>query len=419
MGLPAKVTRRRIRKAVLYRNFNSTGPQRLRVSIFVAVSVPRITLKPGKEMPLLRKHLWVFSGAIERIEGEPRNGDVVDVYDHQGSFLATGHYEDGSIAVRIISFRQVLPDAGFWNQRMSRALAYRETFGIMGDARTNAWRLVHAEGDGLPGLVVDIFSDLAVIETHSTGMTRSVGDIAEGLKAALPGRIQTIYHREVKAEKGAWLLGDARDVAIIENGRQFLVDAEGGQKTGFFLDQRDNRQFVSLAVKDKSVLDAFSYTGGFAVYALSAGARQADCIDSSARALELLKENMKLNGLTSFTPHVADVGLFLKSAGTYDIVIVDPPPLARNRVAVRAALKRYRSLNAEALRHVERGGMLFTFSCSQHVDRDSFEHVIRSAVLDAGREARVFHRFAQPADHPVNMLHPEVEYLKGVALPVD
>jgi 23S rRNA (cytosine1962-C5)-methyltransferase len=381
--------------------------------------IPRIILKPGKEQPLLRKHLWVFSGAIDRVDPKPTDGDVVHVLDSKGNPLATGHYQDGSITVRVISFDLLDPDVAFWTQRLQSALKYREGLGMTQDPDTNAFRLIHAEGDGLPGLVVDVFNDVAVVQTHSAGMRRAVTQIAQGVTSTLGKKVDSVYHRDAEAGKGTLLWGEKKQTIITENGRKFHVDVESGQKTGYFLDQRENRQFVSGFMKDKSVLDAFSYAGGFAVYALSAGARHVDLVDTSSRAMALVDANMGLNGLGNFEVRTADVTEHLRSTGEYDVIILDPPAFAKSRAAERAALKRYRSVNADAMRHVAKGGMLFSFSCSQHVDREAFEHVIQAAAIEVGRDMRVFHRFGQPADHPVNVCHPEVEYLKGVALVLD
>lgn len=381
--------------------------------------IAHVILKPGKEQPLLRRHLWVFSGAIDRIEPAASDGDVVHVFDSKGKALATGHYQNGSITVRIIAFDKIVPDVAFWSERFTSALRYRAFVGMTPDSRTNSFRLVHAEGDGLPGLVVDVYNDLAVVQTHSAGMTRAVDGIAEALRVTLPRTLTSIYHRDADAGKGRLLWGEKKQTVVTEHGKQFHVDVESGQKTGYFLDQRENRQFVSGFMKDKTVLDAFSYAGGFAVYALAAGAKHADAIDSSSRATDLVKANMSLNSLSDFKVHTDDVVNFLRSAAEYDVVILDPPAFAKTRAAERAALKRYRSVNAEAMRHVAKGGMLFTFSCSQHISREAFEHVIQAAAIEVGRDMRVFHRFAQPADHPINVCHPEVEYLKGMALVVE
>lgn len=380
-----------------------------------------------KDEAVGRYHPWIFSGAIQSIEGEVKDGDFVDVYNRKGEWLACGYYNDGSIAIRIISFQKTAPDATFWLQKLKAAYDYRKVVGIIGSELTNCYRLIHAEGDGLPGLIIDIYAKTAVIQCHSVGMHRNIQDIANGLIALYGNQLDAIYDKSAETlpayyaqtTQNAYLLGSKSETKVLENGHTFLVDWETGQKTGFFLDQRENRKILGQYVKGKSVLNAFCYSGGFSVYALSAGASLVHSVDVSAKAIELTRQNVMVNGFTvdRHEAYAIDVMSFLKNNTTqYEVMVVDPPAFAKNLAKRHNAVQGYKRLNEAALKAVAPGGILFTFSCSQVIDRDLFYNTIVAAALDAGRQIRVVQHLSQPADHPVNLFHPEGSYLKGLVL---
>ena len=398
--------------------------------------IPQIILRKGKEESLLRRHPWIFSGAIDHIRAEEESdfaeGALVEVHSRSGDFIAQGHYQIGSIAVRVLSFEREAIDQAWWNRRIAVAHDVRRTLGLTDDPATTCYRLVHGEGDSLPGLVVDIYGTTAVIQCHSVGMYRSRQEIAAALRATYGARLTAIYDQSsqtlpYKADLGAvdgYLRGHAERASqvVLEHGERFLVNWEEGQKTGFFLDQRENRELVKRYAAGRTVLNTFCYTGGFSVYALSGGAKEVVSVDSSERAVELATENMKLNfgDTANHTEIAADAVEYLKEIGDrYDLIILDPPAFAKHHKVLSNAMQGYRRLNARALSQIRPGGILFTFSCSQAVSKELFRTTVFSAAAIAGRKVRILHQLTQPADHPINIYHPEGEYLKGLVLYVE
>ena len=395
--------------------------------------IPQIYLRRGKEESLLRRHPWIFSGAIDYIKAEEESeiaeGALVEVFDHKGAFIARGHYQIGSIAVRVLSFEREEIDQAWWNRRLRVALDVRRTLALTDDPSTTCYRLVHGEGDSLPGLVVDIYGSTAVVQCHSVGMYRSRQQIAGAIRAAYGDRITAIYDKSsqtlpFKADLGAvdgylWGTSDHASQVVLENGEKFWVNWEKGQKTGFFLDQRENRELVKRYARGRTVLNTFCYTGGFSVYALSGGAREVCSVDSSERAVALATENMRLN-FGPDAPHsevAADAVEYLRDIGDrYDLIILDPPAFAKHHKVLGNAMQGYKRLNARALSQIRPGGILFTFSCSQAVSKELFRTTVFSAAAIAGRRVRILHQLTQPADHPINIYHPEGEYLKGLVL---
>ncbi|WP_462318893.1 class I SAM-dependent rRNA methyltransferase [Marinilabilia sp.] len=389
-----------------------------------------ITLKPGKEQSVQRYHPWVFSGAIKAVSGEIQEGDVVDVLDHQGNYLATGHSQIGAIAVRIFSFSKVVPDLAFWTQKIKNALELRKQAGFPDAEQTNAYRLIYAEGDGIPGLIVDMYNGTAIMQIHTVGMYLIKETLCDALKNVMGSRLKAIYNKsegampfkaEVQPENG-FLWGKTSDNTAIENGLLFNVDYEKGQKTGFFLDQRENRALLERYSKGKKVLNLFCYTGGFSFYALRGGAELVHSVDSSERAIDLTNKNIELN-FPEDERHKAfseDAFKFLNySKEAYNLIILDPPAFAKHQNVVPNALQGYRKLNAKAIRQIKPGGIIFTFSCSQVITRDAFRKAVFTAAAKSGRHVRIIHQMEQPADHPVNIYHPESEYLKGLVLYVE
>ncbi|RTQ48466.1 class I SAM-dependent rRNA methyltransferase [Hymenobacter gummosus] len=395
-------------------------------------SVASVTLKPGKDQSLRRLHPWVFSGAIGRMQGEVVEGQVVAVHAHNGELLGHGHYAPGSIAVRMLSFgpEAALIDADFWVEKLRNAYQLRHSLGLTGQGSTNVYRLVHAEGDGVPGLIIDVYGDVAVVQAHSAGMYLARPHIAAALRQAVPG-LKAIYDKSSetvpqKAAPGAqndYLFGQSsgQEHVVQENGHQFAVDWETGQKTGFFIDQRDNRALLARYAPGRRVLNTFCYTGGFSVYALQAGAELVHSVDASKRAIELTNRNAELSGLADrHEAYAQDVFAFLKDRhNQYDLIVLDPPAFAKHLSARHNALMGYKRLNVAGIKQIAPGGLLFTFSCSQVVSMELFEGAIMAAAIEAGRPARILHRLTQPADHPVSLFHPEGEYLKGLVLAVD
>ena len=396
----------------------------------------KVILKKGRDDSLRRFHPWVFSGAIAQIIGEPAEGDVVGVYAQDGTFLAYGHYQIGSIAVRILSFsgEDVLsPD--FWVNMISRALKVRAAAGLSSSSDTDCYRLVHGEGDGLPGLIVDYYAGVCVMQAHSAGMFRSRTAICEALKKVYGESLKAVYDKssgtapfKAGLELVDGYLFKAPDFSddeqvVLENGHKFIVNWTEGQKTGFFLDQRDNRAVVGKYSRGRNVLNLFCYTGGFSVYALGAGAVHVDSVDSSKKAMDMVDRNMALNGFeaSAHSEFTADAIEFLHDVpeDKYDLVIVDPPAFAKHRGVLGNALRAYQRLNASAISKVAPGGLVFTFSCSQVVDKEAFALAVFSAAAQTGRAVRILDRFNQPADHAVNIYHPEGEYLKGLLLYVE
>lgn len=395
-----------------------------------------VYLKKGKEESLGRFHPWVFSGAIHRIDGRPEEGDVVRVVSADGRFLAVGHIQIGSIAVRVLSFEDIAIDSAFWKERLSAAYDVRKSIFVQWkvDAAplTDAFRLIHGEGDGLPGLVVDVYNRTAVMQAHSVGMHVSRHEIADALAQVLDGTVDNIYYKSettlaYKASedggngflKGS--LATADDIAT-ENGLRFHVDWLGGQKTGFFVDQRENRALLERYSHGRKVLNMFCYTGGFSFYAMRGGAELVHSVDSSSRAIDITRANVELN-FPNDTRHEAfaeDAFKYLDRMGDqYDLIILDPPAFAKHKDALRNALMGYRKLNAKAFEKIRPGGILFTFSCSQVVTKDNFRTSVFTAAAMSGRRVRILHQLTQPADHPVSIYHPEGEYLKGLVLYVE
>ena len=389
-----------------------------------------VFLKPGKEESLRRFHPWVFSGAIHSIEGEPEEGEVVKVFTANKEFIAVGHYQIGSIAVRVLSFVDEPIDFDFWKRKIAIAYRVRQTIGVAGNPNNNTYRLVHGEGDNLPGLVIDIYGATAVMQAHSVGMHVERQTIADALCAVMGDTVQNIFYKSettlpFKAELGqenGFIKGGSTDNVAIENGLKFHVDWLKGQKTGFFVDQRENRALLERYAKDRDVLNMFCYTGGFSFYAMRGGAKSVHSVDSSAKAIDLTNQNVELNfpGDTRHEAFAEDAFKFLDRMGDrYDLIILDPPAFAKHKEALRNALQGYRKLNAKAFEKIKPGGILFTFSCSQVVTKDNFRTAVFTAAAMSGRSVRILHQLTQPADHPVNIYHPEGEYLKGLVLYVE
>ena len=396
----------------------------------------KVILKKGREESLRRFHPWVFSGAVAQIIGEPAEGDIVAVYASDGSFLATGHYQIGSIAVRVLSFDSDVLSPDFWETMLSRALRERVALGLHREGSdTSCYRLVHGEGDNLPGLIIDWYDGVCVMQAHSAGMFRARLQIAEALKAVYGDSLKAVYDKSSGTApfKAGLDLVDGYiyrrpgfnddDQIVSEYGHRFIVNWTEGQKTGFFLDQRENRRLVERYAAGRNVLNLFCYTGGFSIYALSGGAVHVDSVDSSRKAMELVGRNVALNGFSAsqHTGVCGDAMDFLKTvpADRYDMMIVDPPAFAKHRGALHNALRAYQRLNAAAISRVALGGLVFTYSCSQVVDKETFALTVFSAAAQTGRSVRILDRLNQPADHPVNIYHPEGEYLKGLLLYVE
>ena len=392
------------------------------------MSYPQLKLKPGKEKSLDRWHPWVFSGALAEDIKHTDEGSLVEITDINGKFKGIGYVQHGSIAVRIISFTPCLINVDFWIQTIQSSLHLRQSLGII-NPNTNCYRLMHGEGDGIPGLVIDVYNKTAVIQCHSSGLFAHIADIASAIQAVFKSDISSIYNKSAEAShsrhtdaQNGLLYGQLTDDEVLENGIKFHVNWASGQKTGFFLDQRDNRALLGHYAKDKTVLNTFAYTGGFSAYALTHGAKHIDSVDVSKNAIELLQKNMALNGPESahHAAYAEDTFQFFKSNNTaYDIVILDPPAFAKNIGARHNALMGYKRLNIEGLKKVKPGGLLFTFSCSQVVDTAHFNQIIYSAGIESNRKIKILHRLSQGADHPVNLFHPEGEYLKGLVLWVE
>jgi 23S rRNA (cytosine1962-C5)-methyltransferase len=390
----------------------------------------KLILKPGKEKSVLRMHPWIFSGAVKNIEGTSREGDIAEVFSSDHEFLALGHYQIGSIAVRIFSFEKLDPDLNFWKQKIITAYELRKKLRLIGNDNNNVYRLVNGEGDGMPGLIIDYYNGVVVLQMHSIGMYL--------LRELLVTILQEIFHYELIAvfdkskhtlpyktglhARNEFLLGSQALIEVIENGCRFNVDISSGQKTGFFIDQRDNRELLLKYVKDRDVLNMFCYTGGFSVYALKGGAAKVHSVDTSDQAVELTNNNINLNfnknrKHQSFS---ADAFTYLNNIkDLYDVIIVDPPAFAKHQDAISNALQGYKRLNAKAIEQIRSGGILFTFSCSQVVSKEDFRKSVFAAAANTGRNVRILHQLAQPPDHPVSIYHPEGEYLKGLVIYID
>lgn len=395
------------------------------------MSYKKVFLKPGKEESLKRFHPWVFPGAIARVEGEPEEGEVVDVYTSKKEFIACGHFQIGSIAVRVLSFRQEPIDHAFWVRRLQVAKDLRCALGVLGNPQNNTYRLVHGEGDNLPGLIIDVYDHTAVMQAHSAGMHLDRMVVAEALEEVMGDVIQHIYYKsettlpfkaDLLATENGFLKGGSPENVAMENGLKFHVDWLKGQKTGFFVDQRENRALLERYAKGRNVLNMFCYTGGFSFYAMRGGANLVHSVDSSAKAIDLTNENVSLNfpGDTRHQAFAEDAFKFLDRMGDqYDLIILDPPAFAKHRDALRNALRGYTKLNAKAFEKIRPGGILFTFSCSQVVNKQDFRNAVFTAAAQSGRSVRILHQLTQPGDHPVNIYHPEGEYLKGLVLYVE
>ena len=389
-----------------------------------------IVLKRGKEESLKRFHPWIFSGAIAFADNNIEEGETVRVLNADNEFIAIGHFQVGSIAVRVLTFEDIDIDEGFWCERLTSALEMRRLTGIADNPTNNTYRLVHGEGDNLPGLVIDCYGKTAVMQAHSVGMHRHRNVIAQQLVRVMGDRIEHVFYKSettlpYKAgvgQENGFIVGGCNDNIAVENGLKFHVDWLRGQKTGFFVDQRENRCLLESYAKDKTVLNMFCYTGGFSFYAMRGGAKTVHSVDSSAKAIELTNANVELN-FPDDNRHEAfceDAFKFLDAADNkYDLIILDPPAFAKHRAALHNALKGYTRLNVKAFQRIRKGGILFTFSCSQVVTKDNFRNAVFTAAAQAGRNVRILHQLHQPADHPINIYHPEGEYLKGLVLYVE
>ena len=389
-----------------------------------------IYLKRGKDESLKRFHPWVFSGAIQRMDEGIEEGEVVRVLNSNGDFIAVGHYQKGTITVRVLSFEDIPIDEDYWEKSISSALNMRLTIGIADNANNNTYRLVHGEGDYMPGLIIDCYGKTAVIQAHSVGMHYSRIAISEALLKVMGDRIENVFYKSETTlplkkdlhQEDGFIVGNTDDNVAVENGLKFHIDWLKGQKTGFFIDQRENRSLLEHYAKGKSVLNMFCYTGGFSVYALRGGASEVCSVDSSARAIGITDANVSLNfpDCTRHSSYAEDAFKFLSGIDhSYDLIVLDPPAFAKHREAVHNALKGYTRLNAKAFEKIKPGGVLFTFSCSQAVSKEQFRLAIFTAAAQSHRFVRILHQLHQPADHPVNIFHPEGEYLKGLVLYVE
>ena len=390
----------------------------------------RVILKRGKEESLLRFHPWIFSGAIAAIEGAPDEGDVVDVYTHDGKWIAVGHIQVGSIAVRVLSFRHESIDDDFWFRRLNIAFELRRSLGLVDREDHNIYRLVHGEGDNLPGLVIDVYGHTAVLQAHSVGMHCNRMDIANALMRVMGDRLSGIYYKsettlpfKADLDRGnGYIIGGLADDTPLEYGMKMPVDWISGQKTGLFIDQRENRALLERYSEGRSVLNMFCYTGGFSLAALRGGAKLVHSVDSSARAIELTAGGVEDNfpGDTRHAAFAEDAFKFLERMDPiYDLIILDPPAFAKHKDALKHALIGYRRLNQKAFEKISPGGILFTFSCSQVVSKDQFRTAVFTAAAQAGRSVKILYQLHQPADHPINIFHPEGEYLKGLVVSVE
>ena len=387
----------------------------------------QIFLKRGKEESLQRFHPWIFSGAIHHADENIADGDIVRVVNSMGEFMAIGHYQMGSIAVRVLTFSDVEIDDAFWHSRLASALQARKVMKLANTPLNDTYRLVHGEGDHLPGLIIDIYGRTAVMQAHSVGMHLARKAISQQLVVVMQGMVDNVYYKSettlpfMEPENG-FIIGSTDDCTATENGLKFRVDWLRGQKTGFFVDQRENRSLLEHYAQDRNVLNMFCYTGGFSVYAMRGGAKIVHSVDSSAKAIELTRSNMEMNfpGDTRHEAFCEDAFRYLEQAGSnYDLIILDPPAFAKHRGALHNALKGYTRLNLKAFEKIQKGGLLFTFSCSQVVTKDHFRNAVFTAAAMAHRKVRILHQLHQPADHPINIYHPEGEYLKGLVLYVE
>lgn len=390
----------------------------------------KIVLKSGKDQALKRFHPWVFSGAIKKMYGPVSEGDLVTVYSNKDEFLGIGHYQIGSIAIRIVSFEELVPDFNFWKMKIKRAWNLRKNLGYTDNAETNVYRLVHAEGDGMPGLIIDFYNGTAVMQMHSIGMYLIREELVQAMQEVLGDKLKAVYNKSEKTlpfksditSEDGYLMGEKSENEVLEYGLRFKVDWESGQKTGFFIDQRENRLLVQKYAKNRDVLNMFCYTGGFSFYAMKGGANLVHSVDSSAKAIDLANENVELNfeNDTRHTAFAADGFEYLKDIkDKYDMIILDPPAFAKHRNTLPQALQGYKRINTRAFEQIKKGGILFTFSCSQVVSKDRFREAVFTAAAISGRTVRILHQLSQPTDHAVSIYHPEGEYLKGLVLYVE
>ena len=390
----------------------------------------KIILKSGKDQSLRRFHPWVFSGAIKKIHGPAREGALVDVFDNKDEFLARGHFQEGSIAVRVLSFRREELNRDFWDRRVGQAWKLRKELGLAGSEHTGIFRWINSEGDHLPGLIVDYYGGAAVVQLHSVGMFRNLQAIADSLVRAAEGKLHTIYHKSEGtlpdrpgiSNRSGFLKGSVSGAEVLENRYTFTVDWVEGQKTGFYIDQRENRELLGRWSAGKKVLNMFGYTGGFSVYAMGGGASLVHTVDSSRRAVELAGRNMEINfpGDQRHEAFAADAFRFFRESGlSYDQIILDPPAFAKHQHVLSNALQGYKRINQRALEQIAPDGILFTFSCSQAVSRENFKKSVFAAAANAGRRVRILYQLSQPPDHPISIFHPEGEYLKGLVLHVE
>lgn len=388
-----------------------------------------ITLRHGKEQSAKRLHPWIFSGAIAKMSGTPDEGDMVKVYSADGEFLAIGHYQKSSIAVRILSFNDIAVDQNFWNERIASAYNYRKQLGLVNNSETNCYRLVHGEGDNLSGLVIDYYNGTAVVQCHSVGMFKNLDSIANALQQTMGEQLTAIYNKSESTlpfkagieNKDGLLWGEIKTENALEYGNSFFIDWIQGQKTGFFIDQRENRKLVEHYAKGKSVLNTFCYTGGFSVYALRGGAKKVVSVDCSARAIELTDKTVAMNFPDAeHTSVVSDTFKYLdNNKDEFDLIILDPPAFAKHGKVLNNALQGYKRLNMKAIEQIKKGGILFTFSCSQAVSKEEFRKSVFAAAANTKRNVRILHQLTQPADHPISIYHPEGEYLKGLVLQIE
>jgi len=390
----------------------------------------QFVLKSGKEISIMRKHPWVFSGAIKSISGEVQEGDLVDVLSNHGDFLGTGHCQPGTIAVRMLSFSQEEIGLDFWVKKIEDAVSLRINAGLFDNQQTNVFRLINAEGDLMPGLVVDFYNGTAILQMHSVGMYLIRDLLVEALKKVLGSKLKCVFDKSdstlpFKAgieAKPEYLYGSSGDNSVLENGNTFFIDWEEGQKTGFFIDQRENRKLLGEYSKGRNVLNMFCYTGGFSVYAMRSGASLVHSVDASKKAIELTDKNVEANFKNDkrHESFAVDAFEFFNRKGTdYDLIILDPPAFAKHQKVLDNALQGYKRINREAIEKIAKGGIIFTFSCSQVVSRENFRKSVFAAAASSGRNIRILHQLSQPADHPISIYHPEGEYLKGLVLQVD
>lgn len=387
-----------------------------------------IHLAKGKEHSIKRFHPWVFSGAIKRMDENINEDDIVKILSAQNEVLGVGHFQNGSIAVRLLTFKDEIINQKFWEEKIASAYQTRVNIGIANNKNLNVYRLVFAEGDNLPGLIIDMYNGTAVIQAHSIGMYHALEEITNALKNVLKENLKAVFDKSKEtlplpfSDKltNRYLLGSSVTNEVNEYGNKFKIDWISGQKTGFFIDQRENRKLLAEYCKDKKVLNTFCYTGGFSIYALNAGASEVHSVDISEKAIQLTDENVALNKFNNHKSYVVDVFDFLKNADNdYDVIVLDPPAFAKSRKVSHNAVQGYKRINVMAMKKIKKGGVLFTFSCSQAINRTLFYHTIISAAIESGRKIRVIHHLSQPADHPVNIFHPEGEYLKGLVVYIE